>query len=315
MPFTHHRLPAALVTLLLIATGAVAAAPAARAAPPEEEEAEALDDRRGDPTERRRGTIESHEVATPVPRLWLDLDGGLRFVEGRSQVSAGLTLGGSFDELVKPRELDRANARAKSRASRPDADEESDDPRASQAEPAPRPLLALDGALARGAVAAALTRAGTDARSARLDDLATRARVSGLVPEVRVRVARVVDEDQTLSPTEYDPDRLTASGGVSFYLEGRATFRLDRLVFADEEIAVERLRAEHERLDRDRVDDVLGALARWQRAEAILGAPDGDEAALGRAEVDAAIAAATLDVLTDGWFTRTLPATRRRSTE
>lgn len=305
-------LPTLVTSLAFL--GSLAAATAARAEPADDDEAETARPR-DRLMERERSFPEPEASPSAVPRLWLDLEGGLRLGDGRSQVSAGVTVGGSFDELVKPAEVRRAASRAKSYEKRPQTDEPEEERSEPEVERPRRAPLVLDGALARGAVKAALICMKAEERVARFDDLGTRARVSGLVPEVRIRVARVVDEDQTLSPTEYDPGRLTASGGVSFYLEGRASFQLDRLVFADQEIAIERLRADDERTRRERTLDVLGALSRWQQAEAVLTAEHSDDAALARAEVDAAVAAAALDVWTDGWFTKKLPATRYRSTE
>jgi hypothetical protein len=131
---------------------------------------------------------------------------------------------------------------------------------------------------------------------------ATRARASGLVPELRLRVAHVVDEDQRLAPTEYDPERITASGGTSLWLEARATFQLDRLVFADDEIALERLRADRAKLEAELIDDVLKSLEAWMRAGAALESEIASEEERLRADVDEAVAEARLDALTAGWF-------------
>lgn len=167
----------------------------------------------------------------------------------------------------------------------------------------PPPLRArITGALARGLVKATLRRAREHEVSERLDGLATRAKVSALLPEVRLRIARVVNEDQSLSPTEYDPARVTASGGTGFWLEGRATFKLDRLVFADEEVQIERLRAERARFESDLVKEVLGELATWQKGSAKAHDPSSpdDERLAGEAMMLSA--AAALDVMSDGWF-------------
>jgi hypothetical protein len=139
-------------------------------------------------------------------------------------------------------------------------------------------------------------------RARDLDDLASRARYAGLLPELRLRLAHVLDEDQSLAPTEYDPERVTASGGTSLWIEGRATFRLDRLAFADDEVAIEKLRMDRERSVRATTEDVLRALEKWQRAEAAAADEALPEPDRIRAEVDAAAASAVLDVLTDGWF-------------
>jgi len=119
-------------------------------------------------------------------------------------------------------------------------------------------------------------------------------------------VMRVIDEDQSLAPTAYDPSRVTASGGTSTWLEARATWKLDRWVFARDEIAIEKLRMTRARARRALEHDVLEALARWQRARWASLDPEGIPEHRIAAELEAASAEAALDVLTDGWFGREL---------
>jgi hypothetical protein len=85
-------------------------------------------------------------------------------------------------------------------------------------------------------------------------------------------------------------------------LEARLTFRLDRLLFADEEIAVERARLDRSELRSRVAAKVLQALFDWQKAfaaaeDATLPAADRWSAALREAE-----ACAILDMMTGGWF-------------
>jgi hypothetical protein len=159
---------------------------------------------------------------------------------------------------------------------------------------------------ARGAVDAALRRAHLADPGARFDALAARARYSAGLPELRLRVLRTVDVGQGLSPTEYDPARLTAIDDVTFWLEARATWRLDRLLFAEEEVTLERMR--HERADAQArlTAQVLKLLFEWQRALAL-----GDNPALApeenlSARLKAIEAEAELDLLTDRWFSKWL---------
>jgi hypothetical protein len=173
------------------------------------------------------------------------------------------------------------------------------------------PLLTPD--LARNTVQAACKAARLDEADARLDALASRAKSSALLPELRLRATRSIDESQSLTPTEYDPTRTTATSSATTWLEARATFRLDRLVFADDEIAVERQRsvraAERSRL----VAKVLELLDAWQRSRASASDPTATPAARSRAALSVAASEASLDVLTNGWFSRaiaTLPAAR-----
>ncbi|MCA9620653.1 MAG: hypothetical protein KC731_16635 [Myxococcales bacterium] len=157
---------------------------------------------------------------------------------------------------------------------------------------------------AREAVSAAQRAAGVDAALSRLDDLETRARWSALLPEVRLRATRLVDESASLSPTSYDPTRTTSSGGASLWLEARTSWRLDRLVFASEEIAIERMRrAEHARAQakRQQVVDLLGA---FLRARLKSRDPALDTQACLEAVLVAEHLALQLDVVTDGWFSR-----------
>lgn len=157
---------------------------------------------------------------------------------------------------------------------------------------------------ARAAVRAALVAARAPRAEERIDDLAGRAKSSALLPEVRLRVTRLIDEDQRLAPTEYDPERTTASGGSSLWLEGRLMWRLDRLVFASEEVALERLRIGHDKTREHVSMLVVQLLGRWQRARVI----ELDDAELPDKRRDAGLEAMeaelALDVLTDGWFSR-----------
>lgn len=168
---------------------------------------------------------------------------------------------------------------------------------------APRPArrLRLPPRLVRETVAAALKTNGLASDQDRLDRIATRARVSAVLPELRLRVVRGLDQSLRLLPTDSDPYRTQATDGASMLYEARATWRLDRLVFADEEIAVERLRAERAGERRKLVHHVLDVLAAWQRARPLATGSD-EERDDREARRDAATA--TLDGLTDGqWST------------
>ena len=239
--------------------------------------------------------------APPTGSLWLAVTGAFRLADdadgAASQAHGMLVLGGSIDDVVKGGAVRRFQALAKTQ---PDEEQGASEPPAALLVARPR----RQGTFARGCVRAAIEALGIAKEVDRLDDAATRARVSGLVPELRFRVARVVDEDQSLSPTEYDPERITASGGSSVWIEGRATFRLDRVVFADEEVAIERIRGERKKLEREIADDVVKSFAAWQRASAALETPDLDDEARARAEIDRAVEETRLDVLTNGWFSQ-----------
>lgn len=157
---------------------------------------------------------------------------------------------------------------------------------------------------ARAAVDAALRRAHLVDPDARLDAIAFRARTSAALPELRLRVLRSVDQGQALSPTEYDPFRTTATGGSSFWMEARATWRLDRLVFADEEIALERMRHERAEARAKLTARVLKLLFEWQRSLALADNPNASPEENLAARLRALEEEAEIDLLTDGWLTR-----------
>ena len=177
-------------------------------------------------------------------------------------------------------------------------------PSSPAAPPIQRIPVTITTAVAHAAVDAALRRAHLLDPSARPDDLAARARAAAALPELRLRVLRTVDSGAALSPTEYDPTRTTDTATIAFWLEARATWRLDRLIFAEEEVALERMR--HERTDAQSrlTSHVLRLLFEWQRGLALTesGVVPPDERlplALRCLELEA-----ELDLVTDGWFSK-----------
>jgi hypothetical protein len=170
------------------------------------------------------------------------------------------------------------------------------------AEPVREVEIRLTAELARAAVRAALRASGHAASRRRLDGLARRANSSALLPEVRLRGARTTDESLRLAPTTADPYRYTQAGGSSLTLEARLTWKLDRAVFADEELHVERLRGQRAGAARALARDVLRALVSWQRAQIRAEDPELSAAERLDATLDALEAEAALDVMTNGWF-------------
>jgi hypothetical protein len=302
----------------LVATSVCVGAPsAALAEPPADDVLTPLDAREV----RRDIRVAAYDEPGDGAPLWLSVAGGVTRTGDGVEGLGMLSLGGALERTAAPTRAKEALTKPTSAAKR--ADEPIDGaarptdaptPPAPEVRPRPHPDDApppveprIDGAFARGLVRAARARAHERDDDERIDGLAKRARLSGLLPEVRVRVARVTSTTQALSPTEYDPTRVTSSDGAGLWLEGRATFRLDRLVFADDEVALERLRIERDRMDRSLVADVLAELALYQRgaaraADATL--PDDDRVT---AEIQCLSAAAALDVLTDGWFSSHAP--------
>jgi hypothetical protein len=163
------------------------------------------------------------------------------------------------------------------------------------------PALTVTAEVARSCVRAALRTVGL-ADDHRLDSVASRARSSAALPELRFRAVRTLGESGRISLSEDDPSRYVASGAASNVLEARLTFRLDRLLFADEEIAVERARLDRTELRSRIAAKVLQALFDWQKSytasqDATLPAEDRWTAALREAE-----SSAILDMMTGGWF-------------
>jgi hypothetical protein len=157
--------------------------------------------------------------------------------------------------------------------------------------------------VARGAVEAALRHAHLANPDARIDALATRARNSAALPELSLRVLRTLDTGQTLSPTSYDPTRVTAVDSVMYYLEARTTWRLDRLLFAREEIGLERMRHQRAETQAKLRSQVLRLLFDWQRALAAADNPYLLPEENLSARLRVLEAEAELDLLTGGWFT------------
>jgi hypothetical protein len=161
-------------------------------------------------------------------------------------------------------------------------------------------------ALARAAVAEARRIGGGASELRRLDGMASRSRAAASLPEMRLGAGTSRDESLRLQPTLTDPGRFTRDGGRDLWLEARLTWRLDSAIFASEEIAIMRLRAQRREEAARLAAEVLEALVDWQRACLSLAS----EKALPE-ERDAATvrhfgAVARLDLLTDGWFSRQL---------
>ncbi|WP_437631841.1 hypothetical protein [Sorangium sp. So ce854] len=334
MQTNNHR---SLLRPALFLAGALAcalSAPPARADLPSDDEPTALD-----PRVDRLDTA-PHELwgATPgrAQPLWVAVQLGVARLERGERSLSGMLLASIPLERTSDRPRAPPPPSARSAVAEPDAPrlkpapEAPDAPRlkpapeapgAPRAAPAPElpqappappagaepplPLpVRITPATAREAVDAALRQARLVDPGARIDALASRARTSSLLPELRLRVSRLVDEAESLAPTEYDPSRRTASGGTSLWLEARATWRLDRVVFVDEEIALERLRRDRAELQAKLTARVLELLFAWQRAVALAADPGRSPEEHRAATLEALEAEASLDLLTGGWMTR-----------
>jgi hypothetical protein len=169
--------------------------------------------------------------------------------------------------------------------------------------PAKGPIV-MTAETARACVRAAWRAIGL-ADDAPIDSMASRARTSALLPELRLRAMRTIDESGRITLTDTtDPYRYTEAGGATNFVEARLTFRLDRLIFVDDEVSLERVRLERTEVRARTAAKVLQTLFEWQRAYALV-----EDPTLSSAEHFAAVlreleASAILDVMTDGWFGR-----------
>ena len=185
-----------------------------------------------------------------------------------------------------------------------------------EGEPAPEPTAAvpasappvprLSSRLARGSVRRALATAGYLNARTRLSSLAARARSSAVLPELALRTQRSSGQTLRLTPTTDDPYRYTQAGTSELSFEARLTWHLDRLVFADEEVTLERLQIERDAAERRLIAYVLERLEIWQRGKARAVDSNLDGAERETAALTAISAAIELDVLTDGWFSQAI---------
>ena len=160
--------------------------------------------------------------------------------------------------------------------------------------------------LARAVVGEALRVHGGAAELRRLDGMAARSRTAASLPEVRLGAGTASDESLRLSPTLSDPARYTRDGGRDLWLEARLTWRLDSAIFARDEIAIMRLRAQRQEESGRLAREVLEALIEWRKACLVLDSPLALPEEQDAASVRQFGALARLDVLTDGWFSRYL---------
>jgi hypothetical protein len=136
--------------------------------------------------------------------------------------------------------------------------------------------------------------------------LCKRARLSGLVPSLRLAARRGLKQDTSSSST-ITSDRTDLSAGDDLMLEAGLSFELPRLVFASEEVrllSVERWLVNDLRRFLEEVTHLYFQRRRLLAERAASAAPD--------AELDTQIAEleALLDAFTDGGFGRALARAR-----
>jgi hypothetical protein len=157
----------------------------------------------------------------------------------------------------------------------------------------------------RSLVAAAWKAAGVD-RDDALSDLAARARASALAPEVRLRAYRSIDAGARLYRAEDTADKATVTDGTQNVFEARLSWRLDRLVFADEEVAIERIRLERTELKQRIAGKIVELAIRWQRARRAANDPELLPAERDEAAIVAVECLLGLEALTGGAATSIL---------
>lgn len=254
---------------------------------------------------------EPDEMAHGRASTWLTLGGFARVAEGaRPDVGGLAVLGVAFDRLAA-RDAGAARSTAMRGALLAASTAAWAGPPSSGPPPAAVAVavagrLPVTAAVARQAVVAAWRASGLGKDDAMLDAVLARARASAILPELRLRAARVLTDTDRLDDPTAPPGTSAALGWeterTSLWLEARATWRLDRLLYADEEVAAERLRVDRSEARARTAARVLTELSQWQRAwvderGAPGGSPDASDAEIRMNEAEAA-----LDVLTAGWF-------------
>lgn len=228
----------------------------------------------------------------------------LAFERGRTSGFSGfLRLEVPLDRVARPTLL--------SEPAEPESDEETEAEKPS--EPArervrvPLSLAArVDSAFVRALVREAVRLRGYPLAHSRLDGLDTRARVAALLPQLSLRAVRSTDQSLRLTPTGAERYDFTQTGGDDLLLEARATWDLDRLVFASEGLRVEQLRGEYaEAADRLTLL-VLRHVFAWHQARARLFSQTLEPEAELSAELELFEAETALEVLTNGFFGRLL---------
>jgi hypothetical protein len=228
-----------------------------------------------------------------LAQTWVSLVGFTR------QRSSGLDEYGAF--LVVGLALDKV-AQGRSRVELHPSFADDASPRSPPPPPRDLPRLAIDAPLARGAVRSAWRASGIEVNDARIDSMIARSRLSAILPETRLRAMQVFQDGTNTTSYIDEGGTVVSTAGATTTLEARLTWRFDRLLFADDEPTLERVRLEREEA-RNRIGGrVLELLFTWQRAA--LDAEGSDAGS--RAELDATLrqeeAEISLDVLTGGWF-------------
>jgi hypothetical protein len=242
--------------------------------------------------------------ASPNPNgLWVSVSAEYRTGTWLNEWAGFIALNIPLDRLAAPRVISAGPRLAEEP---PKKESAATPPAPVAAKKKDPPELRLTPRLARGAVHHALAVAGYYSARLRLGSLSSRARSSAVLPELRLRTLRSTGENLRLAPTTDNPYAYTQAGTSELLFEARLTWHLDRLVFANEEVSLERLQNERDAAERKLVDHVLERLALWQRSRVRAADEDNDPEVRETAELEALVAAVELDVLTDGWFSQAI---------
>jgi len=234
----------------------------------------------------------------------------------RAEQAAWLTVTLPLDKLALPRVAQQPAAAPTPAQPAAPSPKAPPSPPPAEPEPSATPRVSFEQlrALAdfsRRATVVALSVAGAAGDRRRLDSLSSRARSSALLPELRLRAVRNTDQALRWVPTTDDPYRVTQADGAGMILEASATFRLDRLLFAHEELLVERLRLRAGAVRLKLEARVQAALLGLFRAREQACATDPNDPAQLEHVLKSLELFAELDSLTAGWFSEAAPSLGR----
>ncbi|WP_146649533.1 hypothetical protein [Labilithrix luteola] len=260
------------------------------------------------PSGGRRGFVRA-----PGGHAWLSLVGySHRSMTNAQEYGGFVVLGLPLDRLARPSPTPTRTSIADPKTPPPTPPPP---PRPAPSSPQPSPAsivevdtsVALTPRLARACVGMALKASGLGTDDTRIDAIVSRARWSAVLPELRLRAVRHDDERlYTDTTTSADDSRLRDSAGAQLSLEARLTWRLDRLLYADDEPSFERMRVDRQDARARIAAKVLEALFHWQRAWLALRFAEREPRASAQEEAELVLkvaeAEASLDVLTAGWF-------------
>jgi hypothetical protein len=246
-----------------------------------------------------------HERGETHAGTWISIGGFYRTFEiGSQDVGLLLVAGIAFDRLDRGRREGPDNAFLGDGTKPPAASPPSSEPTAT---PAPSVMnepsrVVVTPAVARHAVQFAWRTAGLGVTDAAINSMIARARASAALPEARLRAMRVFLLDGSQSTIVPLDTSSYGTEGATLVLEGRLTWRLDRLLYADDEPSLERLRLDRQDARSKVAGRVLDALFQWQRAwlavhKATPGTREATDATMRLIESEAG-----LDVMTGGWF-------------